>query len=57
MEEITIGSDGRTNITNICTATGVGDLAQYYGRPRATNDFHGLGAALIMLEQLAQTCP
>jgi unsaturated rhamnogalacturonyl hydrolase len=30
----------------------VGDYAYYVARTQATNDFHGLGAFLIMNEQL-----
>jgi unsaturated rhamnogalacturonyl hydrolase len=46
---ISLGGDGRTNIS---IGTNVGDYAYYVGRTRATNDFHGLGAFLIMNEQL-----
>lgn len=37
--------------------TNVGDYAYYVARTRATNDFHGLGAFLIMNEQLRTTHP
>ncbi len=53
LERVTMGSDGLTNISEICIGTNVGDLAFYLGRPRAVNDLHGLGAVLIMNEQLA----
>jgi unsaturated rhamnogalacturonyl hydrolase len=46
------GSDGLTNITEICVGTNVGNAAFYFARPRKTNDLHGLGAFLIMNEQL-----
>jgi unsaturated rhamnogalacturonyl hydrolase len=52
LQEISIGSDGLTNVADICVGTNVGALAYYEGRKRATNDFHGLGAFLIMIEQL-----
>jgi unsaturated rhamnogalacturonyl hydrolase len=52
MDRVSLGSDGRTNITEICIGTGVGDYAFYIARPRQTNDFHGLGAFLIMNEQI-----
>jgi unsaturated rhamnogalacturonyl hydrolase len=52
LARVSKGSDGRTNITEICIGTNVGDYAFYIGRPRATNDFHGLGAFLIMNEQM-----
>jgi unsaturated rhamnogalacturonyl hydrolase len=46
------GSDGLTNITQICVGTNVGDYPFYIARTRATNDLHGLGSFLIMNEQL-----
>lgn len=55
LEKLSLGSDGRTNLADISVGTNVGDYAFYVARPRATNDFHGLGAFLIMNEQLRQT--
>ncbi|GGN87716.1 hypothetical protein GCM10011579_080830 [Streptomyces albiflavescens] len=52
LAKISLGSDGRTNLTDISIGTNVGDYAYYVARTRATNDFHGLGAFLIMNEQL-----
>jgi unsaturated rhamnogalacturonyl hydrolase len=52
MAEVSLGSGGLTDIKNICIGTNVGDLSYYLSRPRATNDFHGLGAFLIMNEWL-----
>ncbi|WP_369242457.1 glycoside hydrolase family 105 protein [Streptomyces sp. R21] len=52
LAKVSLGSDGRTNLTDISIGTNVGDYAYYVGRTRATNDFHGLGAFLIMNEQL-----
>ncbi|WP_084557447.1 glycoside hydrolase family 88 protein [Hamadaea tsunoensis] len=52
LDRISLGPDGRTNLTDISVGTNVGDYAYYVGRDRATNDFHGLGAFLIMYEQL-----
>ncbi|GAA1713638.1 glycoside hydrolase family 88 protein [Fodinicola feengrottensis] len=49
--KISLGSDGRTNLTDISIGTNVGDYAYYIARTKATNDFHGLGAFLIMSEQ------
>jgi unsaturated rhamnogalacturonyl hydrolase len=43
---------GNAHIANICEGTNVGDLAFYLARPRSTDDFHGLGAFLIMNEQI-----
>ena len=51
LTKISLGTDGMTNIIDICEGTNVADLAYYYGRKRATNDFHGLGAFLIMNEK------
>jgi unsaturated rhamnogalacturonyl hydrolase len=48
-----MGSDGLTSIKDICMGTDVGDsLNYYYDRWRFTNDLHGLGAFVIMNEQL-----
>jgi rhamnogalacturonyl hydrolase YesR len=52
LTQISLGKDGRTNIKNICVGTGVGDLAYYLARPRKTNEIHGLGAFLVMYEQV-----
>ncbi len=49
------GSDGLTNLTDICIGTNVGSYSYYINRTRATNDLHGLGAFLIMNEQLTRT--
>jgi unsaturated rhamnogalacturonyl hydrolase len=51
LSKISLGSDGLTNITDICEGTNVADLTYYFGRKRNTNDFHGLGAFLIMNEK------
>jgi unsaturated rhamnogalacturonyl hydrolase len=52
LNKISLGGDGRTNLTDISIGTNVGSYSYYIGRTRATNDFHGLGAFLIMNEQL-----
>ncbi|HXI56416.1 MAG TPA: glycoside hydrolase family 88 protein [Polyangia bacterium] len=54
---ISLDGSGMTNLTNIVVATGPGNLAFYLARPQATNDFHGLGAFLVMQEQLAKPAP
>jgi len=51
LDELSIGADGRTNLANISIGTNVGSYSYYVGRTRATNDFHGLGAFLLMSEQ------
>jgi unsaturated rhamnogalacturonyl hydrolase len=52
LTKITLSSDGMTNITDICEGTNVADLSYYLARKRNANDFHGLGAFLIMNERL-----
>src|SRR5437868_4221099 len=51
LTKLSIDQDGMTNITDICEGTNVADLAYYLPRKRNTNDFHGLGAFLIMNEK------
>jgi unsaturated rhamnogalacturonyl hydrolase len=55
LKKISLESDGRTNLTDISVGTNVGDYSYCIGRTRATNDFHGLGAFLIMNEQFFRT--
>lgn len=50
LTKISLGNDGLANIADICEGTNVGDLAFYLARKRNVNDFHGLGAFLIMNE-------
>jgi unsaturated rhamnogalacturonyl hydrolase len=57
LTKISVDGDGMTNLVDICEGTNVGDLAYYLGRKRNTNDFHGLGAFLIMNERLARIFP
>jgi unsaturated rhamnogalacturonyl hydrolase len=54
LTQLTQDENGLAHITNICEGTNVGDLAFYLARPRSTDDFHGIGAFLIMNEQLRQ---
>jgi len=51
LTKISLDADGMTNIIDICEGTNVADLAYYLARKRNTNDFHGLGAFLIMNEK------
>jgi unsaturated rhamnogalacturonyl hydrolase len=56
LTQISLGADGvTTSIKNICVGTDVGDYAYYIARTKATNDLHGLGAFLIMSEQMIKT--
>ena len=52
MTKLSMGGDGLTNLVDICEGTNVSDLAYYFTRKRNANDFHGLGAFLIMNEEL-----
>jgi unsaturated rhamnogalacturonyl hydrolase len=51
LTQISLGTDGLTNLANICEGTNVGDLQFYFDRKRNTNDLHGLGAFLLMNEE------
>jgi len=51
LTKLSLDADGQTNISDICEGTNVADLAYYFARKRNTNDFHGLGAFLIMNEK------
>ncbi len=52
LTKISLGrEDGQTYLADICEGTNVADLAYYLGRKRNVNDFHGLGAFLIMNEK------
>ena len=52
LTKISLDADGMTNITDICEGTNVADIAYYFARKRNINDFHGLGAFLIMNEHM-----
>ena len=52
LTKLSMGADGLTNLIDICEGTNVSDLAYYFARKRNQNDFHGLGAFLIMNEEL-----
>jgi unsaturated rhamnogalacturonyl hydrolase len=51
LSRISVDSDGLTDLEGICIGTNVGDLKWYLDRPRKTNDFHGLGAFVLMNEE------
>ncbi|MFI6290640.1 glycoside hydrolase family 88 protein [Nonomuraea sp. NPDC050790] len=56
LAKVSTGADGRTNIVDISEGTNVDDVFSYYfSRARPVNDFHGLGAFLIMNEQMTRT--
>jgi unsaturated rhamnogalacturonyl hydrolase len=51
LTKLSLDQNGATNIVDICEGTNVADLAYYFARKRNVNDFHGLGAFLIMNEK------
>jgi unsaturated rhamnogalacturonyl hydrolase len=51
LSRLSIGPNGLTNLRGICEGTNLGNLQYYLHRERRTNDFHGLGAFLIMNEE------
>ncbi|MBT2225649.1 glycoside hydrolase family 88 protein [Nonomuraea sp. NEAU-A123] len=58
LDKVSLGQDGRTNIVDISEGTNASDsLSYYFNRGRPVNDFHGLGAFLIMNEQLMRVGP
>jgi unsaturated rhamnogalacturonyl hydrolase len=52
LTQISLDKDGMTDLANICEGTNVADINYYFARKRNTNDFHGIGAFLIMNEPL-----
>jgi unsaturated rhamnogalacturonyl hydrolase len=52
LTQISMNKEGMTDLTNICEGTNVADINYYFARKRNTNDFHGIGAFLIMNEEL-----
>lgn len=41
-------------IGDVCIGTGVGDYSHYIHRPVCTNDLHGVGAFLLMCQEIEQ---
>jgi unsaturated rhamnogalacturonyl hydrolase len=52
LTKVTLGPDGMTNLTDVSEGTNVSDINYYFARKRPPNDFHGIGAFLIMNEHL-----
>ena len=50
MTRLSLDEAGMADLSDICEGTNVADLSYYMARKRNTNDFHGLGAFLIMNE-------
>ncbi|MEV1242956.1 glycoside hydrolase family 88 protein [Nonomuraea sp. NPDC050022] len=58
LNKISLGQDGRTNLVDVSEGTNASDsLSYYFNRGRPVNDFHGLGAFLIMNEQMMRVGP
>jgi unsaturated rhamnogalacturonyl hydrolase len=53
LSKLSLGTDGLTSLKDICEGTSVSDQAYYFARKRNENDFHGIGAFLVMNEQLS----
>jgi len=52
MSKVTLGADGHWHIADICEGTNVGNQASYLNRKVYSDDFHGLGAFLLMNEEV-----
>ena len=52
LSQLSLDAAGEAHIANICDGTNVGDLNYYLQRQQKADDFHGLGAFLIMNEQM-----
>jgi len=55
LTQLSLDSEGQAHLANICGGTNVGDLNFYLNRPHNTDDFHGLGAFLILNEHMRTT--
>jgi unsaturated rhamnogalacturonyl hydrolase len=55
LAKISLDSSGYTTLVDVVTGTGPGDYNYYINQWRPTNDLHGLGAFLIMNEQMIRT--
>jgi unsaturated rhamnogalacturonyl hydrolase len=52
LSKVALEPDGHYHVTGICEGTNVGDQASYLARKVNTDDFHGLGAFLLMNEEV-----
>jgi unsaturated rhamnogalacturonyl hydrolase len=57
MSKVELGADGRYHVTGICEGTNVGTESDYLARHVYTDDFHGLGAFLLMSEEVKYNQP
>lgn len=49
---VTVDDTGHVGIGNVCIGTGIGNYAFYVARPTSVNDLHGVGAFLIMCDEM-----
>jgi len=54
LDTVALGADGLAVLEGTVIGTSVGDRAYYLARPRQTNNVHGVGAFLLLHEQLAR---
>jgi len=52
LTHVVMGADGKFHIVDISEGTNVGDAAYYLARHRYPDDYHGLGAFLLMNEEV-----
>ena len=52
LAQLVANPDHDVSVPNICAGSVVGDLPYYMARPRNTDDIHGIGAFLLMNEQM-----
>jgi len=57
MSRVSLGADGLYHISGICEGTNVGTQNDYLTRKVYTDDFHGLGAFLLMNEEVSYNLP
>jgi len=52
LSQVSVDGKGDLHVANVCQGTNVADLSYYLNRPHPADDLHGLGAFLIMNEQM-----
>ena len=52
IRSLTFDENGRVEIGHVCIGTGIGDYPFYVARPTSVNDLHGVGAFLIMCDEM-----
>ncbi|HEY0308900.1 MAG TPA: glycoside hydrolase family 88 protein [Acidobacteriaceae bacterium] len=57
MSKVILGADGHYHVTGICEGTNVGTQEDYLARKVYVDDFHGLGAFLLMNEEVQYNKP